>query len=103
LNGSITKLLSITNERIVRVAGNVIARQRPGTANVGISISLQTENGDQVTHKLARIVYHVLTTKEPCKEEVFESSEAETLIRAESRLRKQSAQLGFTIAPAVKV
>jgi transposase len=54
-------------------------------------------------HKLARILYHLLTTKEPYKEEVFKSSEADTLRRAESRLRKQAAQLGWTIVPAVHV
>jgi transposase len=54
-------------------------------------------------HKLARILYHLLTTKEPYKEEVFKSSEADTLRRAESRLRKQAAQLGLTIVPAVHV
>jgi transposase len=50
-------------------------------------------------HKLARIIFHVLTTKEPYKEEVFKNSEQEVLRRTESRLRKQAAQLGFTIAP----
>jgi transposase len=51
-------------------------------------------------HKLARIVYHLLTTKEPYTEEVFRTCEEGMLRRAESRLRKQAAQLGFTIAPA---
>ncbi|MGH9632878.1 MAG: hypothetical protein ACRD7E_31625 [Bryobacteraceae bacterium] len=54
-------------------------------------------------HKLARIVYHVLTTKEPYKEEVFKHCEEEALRRAESRLRKQAVQLGFVVAPAVTV
>jgi hypothetical protein len=52
-------------------------------------------------HKLARIVYHLLTNKEPYREEVFQTSEEEMLRRAEVRLRKQAAQLGFTIAPGV--
>jgi transposase len=52
-------------------------------------------------HKLARIIFHLLTTKEPYNEDVFKSSEQEALRRTEMRLRKQAAQLGFTIAPAV--
>jgi transposase len=52
-------------------------------------------------HKLARIIFHVLTTKEPYREEAFKSSEQEALRRTEMRLRKQAAQLGFTITPAV--
>jgi transposase len=51
-------------------------------------------------HKLARIVYHLVTTKEPYTEEVFHTCEEEMLRRAEIRLRKQAAQLGFTIALA---
>jgi len=50
-------------------------------------------------HKLARIVFHVLSTKEPYDENVFCRSEAETLKRAETRLRLQAAHLGFQIIP----
>jgi transposase len=51
-------------------------------------------------HKLARIVYHLLTTKDPYKEEVFQVCEEEMLRHAERRLRKHAAHLGFTLAPA---
>jgi transposase len=51
-------------------------------------------------HKLARIIYHLLSTKEPYNESVFHKCEEETLRRAEMRLRKQAAQLGFQILPA---
>jgi transposase len=54
-------------------------------------------------HKRARIVYHLLTTKDPYTEEMFHTSEEDMLRRAESRLRKQAAKLGFTIAPAATV
>jgi hypothetical protein len=46
-------------------------------------------------HKLARIVYHLLGTKEAYNESVFHKSEADTIRRAEYRLRRQAAQLGF--------
>ena len=52
-------------------------------------------------HKLARIVFHMLSTKEPYNEGVFHRSEEETLRRAEMRLRKQAAQFGFHIVPVV--
>jgi len=52
-------------------------------------------------HKLARIVYHMLSTREPYNEGVFHKCEEEALKRAELRLRKHAAQLGFQIVPAV--
>jgi hypothetical protein len=51
-------------------------------------------------HKLARIVFHLLSTKEAYTESVFHKSEEETLRRAQYRLRRQAAQLGFQIIPA---
>jgi hypothetical protein len=51
-------------------------------------------------HKLARIIYHLLNTKEPYNESVFQRCEEATLKRAEARLRKQAAQLGFQVLPA---
>ena len=51
-------------------------------------------------HKLARIVYHLLGTKEAYNEKVFHKCEADTIRRAESRLRRQAAQLGFQIIPS---
>jgi transposase len=51
-------------------------------------------------HKLARIVYHLLGTKEAYNESVFHKCEADTIRRAEYRLRRQAAQLGFQIIPA---
>ena len=50
-------------------------------------------------HKLARIVYHLLGTKEAYNESVFHKSEADTLLRAEYRLRRQTTQLGFQVIP----
>ena len=50
-------------------------------------------------HKLARIVYHLLGTKEAYTETVFHKSE-ETIRRAAYRPRKQAALLGFQVIPA---
>ena len=55
-------------------------------------------------HKLSRIVYDMLVTKEPYREEAFQrTEEEEALRRAASRLQRQAAQLGFTVTPAVTV
>jgi len=51
-------------------------------------------------HKLARIVFHLLNTREPYNETVFNRCDQEALKRAEIRLRKQAAQLGFQLIPA---
>lgn len=51
-------------------------------------------------HKLARIVYHLLSTREEYDESVFHQCEEEALNRAEMRLRRQAAHLGFRIIPA---
>jgi hypothetical protein len=47
----------------------------------------------------ARIVYHLLSTQESYHESVFHRCEEQTLRRAEFRLRKQAAQLGFQVTP----
>ena len=51
-------------------------------------------------HKLARIVYHLLTTKEPYSENVLIKPDRQANNRAEMRLRRQAANLGFQLMPA---
>ena len=50
-------------------------------------------------HKLARVVYHVLHNKEPYTETVFHRCDEQEQQRAEMRLRKHAAQLGFQLLP----
>ncbi len=50
-------------------------------------------------HNLARILYHVLQTKEAYSESVSLRHDYEAIKRAENRLRKQAAELGFQLAP----
>jgi transposase len=50
-------------------------------------------------HKIARILYHVLRTKEPYSETIFHRCDEQAQLRAEIRLRKNAAQLGFLIVP----
>jgi transposase len=53
-------------------------------------------------HKLARIVFHMLTTKEPYNESVLVKWDQEASIKSELRLRSQAARLGFTLTPAAE-
>jgi hypothetical protein len=50
-------------------------------------------------HKIARILYHVLRTKEPYSETIFHRCDEQAQLRAEVRLRKHAAQLGFVLVP----
>jgi transposase len=50
-------------------------------------------------HKLARIVYHLLSTRQAYADEVFARCDLQASVRAEQRLRKQAAELGFQLAP----
>jgi len=53
-------------------------------------------------HKLARIVFHMLTTKEPYNESVLVKWDQRTKVRAELRLRTQAAKLGFDLTPVAE-
>ena len=50
-------------------------------------------------HKIARVLYHVLLTKNPFTETLFHHLDEQALKRAEARLRKQAASLGFQLLP----
>jgi transposase len=50
-------------------------------------------------HKIARVLYHVLLTKQPYADTQFHQYDAQAQQRAELRLRKQAASLGFQIIP----
>jgi transposase len=50
-------------------------------------------------HKLARIVYHLLSTKQQYDESVLVRCDRQENTRAEMRLRKQAANLGYMLSP----
>jgi hypothetical protein len=50
-------------------------------------------------HKLARIIYHMLKTREPYDESVFAEAEIKHRQRRENRLRATAQALGYTLAP----
>jgi transposase len=53
-------------------------------------------------HKLARIIYHLLTTREPYDESRLAAAEADHRRRTETRLRAQARALGFQLVPAME-
>lgn len=53
-------------------------------------------------HKLARIVYHLITTRQPYAESRLAAAEADHQRRTESRLRAQARMLGFHLVPVIE-
>lgn len=53
-----------------------------------------------MAHKLARIIFHLLTTKQPYDESVFHRQEEILMKRRENSLRKNAALLGYQLVPA---
>ena len=50
-------------------------------------------------HKLARIVFHMVTTGEAYDESLFARSEAKYRLHRENRLKANARQLGFQLVP----
>jgi transposase len=50
-------------------------------------------------HKLARIVYHLLSTKQQYSESVLVKCDQQANVGAEMRLRKQAANFGYMLTP----
>jgi transposase len=51
-------------------------------------------------HKLARIIYHMVTTRQDYDETICAQNEKQNLLRLEAHLRKQARQLGFQVVVA---
>ncbi len=54
-------------------------------------------------HKLARIVFHMLTTRQAYDETIFSKHEVQHRHRMENRLRHHARELGFNIVPSQSV
>jgi transposase len=50
-------------------------------------------------HKLARIIFHILTTRQPYDETIFAKLEEKARVRTEARLKAQAKALGFQLVP----
>jgi transposase len=51
-------------------------------------------------HKLARILYHMITTREPYDESVFAKAHEKLRLHQEAKLRASAQKLGFRLVPA---
>ena len=54
-------------------------------------------------HKLARVLYHLITTRQPYQESIFAEMEERARQRQLSRLARQAATLGFQLTPTASV
>ena len=54
-------------------------------------------------HKLARILYHLLTTRQPYEDTHVAAAEARYRQRSEVRLRAHARALGYQLVPAAPV
>jgi transposase len=54
-------------------------------------------------HKLARIIYHLLTTGECYDETLFAQEQERARQRRERRMRRDAAMLGYQLVPQVPV
>jgi len=94
-----------TNSRAncaLRIAAQTLARSRTHLGNFYRSMRARLGGPQAITataHKLARIVYHLLTTGQAYEESVFVQEEQKQAQRREKRLRNQAKNLGFQLVP----
>lgn len=88
--------------RALRLAAQTLARSRSHLGNFYRRMRARLGPPQAITataHKLARIVYQLITTGQPYDESVFQSQEHKQAQRHEKRLRKQAKTLGFQLVP----
>jgi hypothetical protein len=88
--------------RALRLAAQTLARSRSHLGNFyrGMRARLGAPQAITATaHKLARIVYHMLTTGQAYDENVFSIEVQKQAQRQQMRLRKQAKNLGFELVP----
>jgi hypothetical protein len=82
----------------LRVAAQTLARSRTHLGNFYRRLRGRLGAPQAITataHKLARIVYHLLTTGQAYDESVFLREDQRQAQRQEKHLRKQAQSLGF--------
>jgi hypothetical protein len=91
--------------RGLRMAAQSLWRHRSVIA--GFFRRMQAKLGDPaaittMTHKFARTVYHLLTTREPYEEDRLAVAEAQHRQRSETGFCDQARALGFQLVPAIE-
>jgi transposase len=94
-----------TNSRLshaLRVAAQTLARSRSHLGNFYRSMRARLGAPKAITataHKLARILYHLLTTGSAYDESVFDQQQQKQNLRLHKRLCKQAKLLGLQLVP----
>lgn len=94
-----------TNNRAshaLRLAAQTLARSRSHLGSFYRSMRARLGGPQAITaaaHKLARILYHLLTTRAPYDETVFAVEQQKQKLRLHKRLTKQAQILGFQLVP----
>jgi transposase len=97
-----TRQTSSRASRALRIAAQTLARSRSRLGSFYRSMRARLGSPQAITataHKLARIVYHLLTTGQSYDESVFLMEDQKQAQRHEKRLRKQAKTLGFQLVP----
>ena len=94
-----------TNSRAshaLRIAAQTLARSKSHLGNFYRRMRARLGGPQAITataHKLARIIYHLITTGQHYDETVFVREDQKQAQRQEKRLRKQAKSLGFQLVP----
>ncbi len=97
-----TRQTSSRASRALRIAAQTLARNRSRLGNFYRTMRARIGAPQAITataHKLARIVYHLLTTGQPYDESVFLIEDQKQAQRHHNRLCKQARALGFQLVP----
>jgi transposase len=104
------KVLSVRTRKVssraalaFRMAANALFKSKSWLGNFFRRMRARLGAPKAITaaaHKLARIVYHLLTTRQPYDETIFAKHEQVSRTRTEVRLRAQAKELGLRLVPA---
>ena len=99
---SSTRRTNSRANRALRIAAQTLARSQSHLGSFYRRVRGRIGAPQAITataHKLARIVYHLITTGKPYDETVFRNEEQKQVQRHENRIRKQAKTLGFKLVP----
>jgi transposase len=88
--------------RALRICAQTLARSRSHMGNFYRRMRARLGAPHAITataHKLARIVYHLISTGQDYDETVFLKEDRKQAIRNENRIRKQAKTMGFLLVP----
>lgn len=88
--------------RALRVAAQSLERDKSHLGNYYRKMCARLGRPGGITataHKLARILYHLITTKQPYDESIFAAEEQRQRKRMESKLKRKAQELGYTLVP----